>query len=126
MGSWKETIGDHEILSLAQRCDIKFKSMPIQSSPLRVSKEEERLVDLHAEVQNHLGKRAIAICTPDPNQSIYNIFTIPKDSGTRPTVDMQVLNQLVECLPFRRKYVSTIKVYTEIKDNYNYPAGKKP
>ena len=83
MDSWKEITGDQKILSLVQECEIKFKSMPIQSNPPRpfnMSKEEEILVDL--EVQNLLkGKGAIKICSPDPNQFISNIFTIPKKDG---------------------------------------------
>ena len=57
--------------------------MPIQSNPnhtFSISKEEEILVNL--EVQNLQIKGAIDICSPDPNQLIYNIFTIPKkDEG---------------------------------------------
>ena len=33
------------------------------------------------EVQNLLAKGAIEICSPDPNQFISNIFTIPKKGG---------------------------------------------
>ena len=53
------------------RCEIKFKSMPIQSNPphpFNMSKEEEILVDL--EVQNLLAKGDTEICSPDPNQFI--------------------------------------------------------
>ena len=86
--------GDQEILSLVQGCEIKFKSMRMQSNtplPFNMSKEEEILVDL--EVQNLLAKSAIEICSSDPNQFISNIFTIPKkDGGRRPMVDMQELN----------------------------------
>ena len=87
---WKEITGDQEILSLVQGYKIKFKFMPIQPNPphpFNTSKEEEILVDL--EVQNLLAKGAIEICSPDPNQFISNIFTIPKkDGGRRPVVDM--------------------------------------
>ena len=62
--------------------------MQIQSNPphpFNRSKEEEILVDL--EVQNPLAKGAIEICSPDPNQLIFNIFTITKkDGGRRPVV----------------------------------------
>ena len=64
MDSWKEITGDQEILSLVQGCEIKFKSIPIQSNPplpFSRSKEEEMLVDL--EVQNLLAKGAIEICS---------------------------------------------------------------
>ena len=74
--------GDQEILSLVQGCKIKFKSMPIQLNPphtFSMSKEEEILVNL--EVQNLQTKGAIDICSPDPNQFIYNIFTISKKDG---------------------------------------------
>ena len=53
--------------------------MPSQSNPphpFNMSEEEERLVDL--EVQNVLAKGAVEICSPDPNQFVSNIFTIPK------------------------------------------------
>ena len=89
MDLWKEITGDQEILSLVQGCEIKFKSLPIQSNPplpFNMSKEE-MLVDL--EVQNFLAKGAIEISSPDPNQFITNIFTIPKKDGwRRPVVDM--------------------------------------
>ena len=48
-------------------------------NPFNMSKEEEILVDL--EVQNLLAKGAMEICSPDPNQFISNIFTIPKKDG---------------------------------------------
>ena len=56
--------------------------MPIQSNPphlFNMSKEEETLVDL--EVQNLLAKRAMEICSPDPDKFICNIFTTPKKDG---------------------------------------------
>ena len=99
MDSWKEITGDKEILSMVQGCEIKLKSMPIQSNPphpFNMSEEEEILVDL--EVQNLLAEGAIEICSPDPNQFIFNIFTIPKKDrgggggGGRPVVDMRELN----------------------------------
>ena len=109
--SWKEITGDQEILSLVQGCKIKFKSMPIQSNfphPFNMSKEEEILVGL--EVQNILAKGAIEICSPDPNQFISNIFTIPKkDEGRRPVVDMPELNQFAEYLPFKMEDISQLK-----------------
>ena len=90
-------------MRLVQGCEIKFKSRPIQSNPphpFNMSKEEEILVDL--EVQNLLAKGAIEICSPDPNQFISNIFTIPKKDGRRrPVVDMRELNQFAEYLPFK-------------------------
>ena len=111
MDSWKEITGDQEILSLVQGCEIKFKSMPIQSNPplpFSMSKEEEMLVDL--EVQNLLAKGAIEICSPDPNQFISNIFAIPKkDGGRRPVVDMRELNQFTEYLPFKMEDISQLK-----------------
>ena len=61
-------------LSLVQGCEIKFKSIPIQSNPplpFNMSTEEEMLVDL--EVQNLLAKGAIEICSQDPNQFISNL-----------------------------------------------------
>ena len=76
--------GDQEILTLVQGCKIKFKSVPIQSNPTHtasMSREEEILVNL--EVQNLQTKGAMDICSPDPNQFIYNIFTIPKKDGER-------------------------------------------
>ena len=113
ISSWKEITGDQEILSLVQGCEIKFKSMPIQSNPphpFNMSKEEEILVDL--EVQNLLAKGAMEICSPDPNQFISNIFTIPKKDGgggRRPVVDMQELNQFAEYLPFNMEDISLLK-----------------
>ena len=76
--------GDQKILTLVQGCKIKFKSMTIQSNPPHTAsmlREEETLVNL--EVQNIQTKGAIDICSPDPNQFIYNIFTIPKKDGER-------------------------------------------
>ena len=82
--------------------------MPIQSNaphPFNMSKEEERLVDI--EVQNLL---AVEICSPDPNQFISNILTIPKkDGGRRPMVGMQELNQFAEHLPFKMEDISQLK-----------------
>ena len=65
------------------------------------------LVDL--EVQNLLAKGAIEICSPDPNQFISNIFTILKDGGRRPVVDMRELNQFTEYLPFKMEDISQLK-----------------
>ena len=109
--SWKEITGDQESLNLIQGCEIKFKSMPIQSNPphpFNMSKGKERLVDL--DVQNLLAKGAIEICSPDSNQFISNIFTIPKkDGGRRPVVDMRELNQFAEYLLFKMKDISQLK-----------------
>ena len=109
--SWKEITGDQESLSLVQECEIKFKSMAIQSNPphpFNMSKEEERLVDL--ELQNLLAEGAIDICSSDPNQFISNIFTIPeRDRGRRPVVGMRELNQFAEYLPFKMKDISQLK-----------------
>ena len=74
--------GDQEILTLVQGCKIRFKSMPIQSNPphtASMSREEEILVNL----ENLQTKGAIGTCSPDPNQFMYNIFTIPKKDGER-------------------------------------------
>ena len=85
--------------------------MPIQSNPplpFNMSKEEEMLVNL--EVQNLLAEGAIEICSPDPNQFISNIFTIPKkDGGRRPVVDMRELNHFAEYLPFKMEDISQLK-----------------
>ena len=85
--------------------------MPIQSnspSSFQMSKEEERLVD--QEVQNLLAKGAIEICSPDPNQFISNISTIPKKDGRRrPVVDMRELNQFSEYLPFKMEDILQLK-----------------
>ena len=109
--SWEEITGDQKILSLVQGCEIQLKSMPIQSDPphpFKMSKEEERLVDL--EVQNLLAKGAVEICSPDPSQFISNILTIPKkDWGRRPLVDMRELDQLAEYLPFKVEDISQLK-----------------
>ena len=79
MDSWKEITGDQDILSLLQGCEIKFKSMPIQSNPplsFNMSKEEEILVDL--EVQNLLAKGALEICSPDPKSIHFQHFHHPE------------------------------------------------
>ena len=88
--------------------------MPVQSNPphpFNMSREEERLVD--QEVQNLLAKGATEISSPDPNQFISNIFTIPKrdggGGGRRPVVDMRELNQFADYLPFKMEDISQLK-----------------
>ena len=109
--SWKEITGAQEILSLVQGCEIKFKSMLIQSNlshPFNMSKKKEIFVDL--EVQNLLAKGAIEICSADRNQFISNIFIILKKDEERPVVDMQELNQFAEYLPFKMEDIPQLKI----------------
>ena len=56
---------------------------------------DKEMVDL-------LKKGAIEVCSHTPGEFVSNIFTIPKKScGNRPVIDMRVLNEFMEYIPFR-------------------------
>ena len=102
--------GTRKFLTLVQGYKIRFKSMPIQSNPphtASMSREKEILVNL--EVQNLQTKGDIDICSRNPNQFIYNIFTIPKKDGERwSVVHMLELNQFAKYLPFKMDDISQL------------------
>ena len=62
------------------------------------------------EIVDLLKKGSIEVCSHTPEEFVSNIFTIPKkSSGNRPVIDMRVLNEFVEYIPFRMEDISLLK-----------------
>ena len=50
------------------------------------------------------------VCLHTPGKFVSNIFTIPKKSeGNKPVIDMRILSEFVEYIPFRMKDLSLLK-----------------
>ena len=62
------------------------------------------------EIVDLLKKGAMEACSHTPGEFVSNIFTVPKkSSGNRPVIDMRVLNEFVEYIPFRMEDISLLK-----------------
>ena len=104
--------------------------------PLRNLSEGE-IAAIDKEIVDLLKKGAIEVCSHTPGEFVSNIFTIPKKSGrNRLVIDMRVLNEFMEYIPFRIKDIyipvkicsQTGRFYdkTRFKERIsNCPSGQK-
>ena len=77
--------------------------------PLRNLSEGE-IAAMDKEIVDLLKKGAIEVCSHTPGEFVSNIFTIPLKSGrNRPVIDMRVLNEFMEYIPFRIEDISLLK-----------------
>ena len=77
--------------------------------PFRNSSEGE-IATIDKEIVDLLKKGAIEVCSHTPGEFVSNIFMIPKKSGgNRPVIDMRVLSEFMEYIPFRMEDISLPK-----------------
>ena len=71
---------------------------------------EGKMAAIDKEIVDLLKKGAIGVCLHTPGEFISNIFMIPKKSSrNRAVIDMRVLNEFVEYIPFRMEDISLLK-----------------
>ena len=74
--------------------------------PLRNLSEGE-IAAINKEIVDLLKKGVREVCSHTPGEFVSNIFTIPKKSSrNRPVIDMRVLNEFVDYIPFRLEDIS--------------------
>ena len=110
LDKWTKLTTDQDILDIVSGDQLDFVEIPHQQklpTPFKLSKEEERLVDL--EVQKLLMKGTTEVVEPCKNQFLPNIFTMPKKGGGRRhryiyiyiVIDMRDLNSFIEPVNFK-------------------------
>ena len=78
---------------------------------------EGKMAAIDKEIVDLLKKGAIEVCSHTPGAFISNRFTVPKKrGGNKPVIDMRVLNEFVEYIPFRIEDISLLKSVLKQRD----------
>lgn len=108
---WSKITTDPWILESVRAYRLEFKTKPIQiSPPLQPSRSEGECKLIQREIDSLLLKGAITVAQHSKEESLSNIFLVPKKTGDlRPVINLKPSNEFVHDIHFKMENIESVK-----------------
>ena len=117
--NWEVLTTDKWVLETVKGFQVPFVGHPVQEHrPNAPIYSTELNLLIQEEVKALLGKGAVQVCSPLPQESFYStLFLVPKKGGQlRPVINLKKLNEWVAPQHFKMEGISTLRELLKAND----------